>query len=552
MPGPTHEVSNQPPPLTEYNLLRSDAALLDALRIEGGVPADLDEIGLLAGSERAQTWGRLANENPPQLRTHDRYGHRIDEVEFHPAYHELMRVATRHGLHGAPWASSDPAAHRSRAARFYVWSQVEAGHGCPISMTYAGVPALRTEPDAAALWEAPLTACEYDPQLAPVSEKRSALCGMAMTEKQGGSDVRANLTAARFAGRTPWGDAYLLTGHKWFCSAPMSDAFFVLAQAAAGLTCFIMPRILPDGTRNAIAIQRLKDKLGNRSNASSEIEMDGAWALRIGDEGQGVQTIVEMVNYTRLDCINGSAALMRQATAQAVHHATYRHAFGKALIDQPLMQNVLADLAVESEAALVFLMRLARSVDLADRDSHEAHVRRLGTAIGKYYVCKRAPVVAAEALECLGGNGYVEDSGMPRLYREAPLNSIWEGSGSINALDVLRIFTKQPAALETFRREIEPALGDARVRKAADEAYSWLRDPHTLENQARVLVERLAVLWQAALLVREPASPIADAFIDSRIAGRWGRTLGTLPAGAQHAAITRRASPSEVLERVKA
>ena len=541
----THEVLNQPPPLGGYNVFRSDRALVETLAREGASSAfrALTELGLLAGSEEAQAWGRLANEHPPKLRTHDRFGHRIDEIEFHPAYHELMRVATRNGLHAAPWVSDDPVAHTARAAKFYVWGQVEAGHGCPISMTYAAVPALRLQPQLAALWEPRLAECEYDPVLAPIAEKRSAICGMAMTEKQGGSDVRANLTRAVFAERTDVGDAYLLTGHKWFCSAPMSDMFLVLAQADAGLSCFLMPRILPDGTRNRIFIQRLKDKLGNRSNASSEIELEDAWAVLIGEAGRGVQTIVEMVNGTRLDCINGSASLMRQALAQAIHHTTYRHAFGKALIDQPLMQNVLADLALESEAAMALLLRLARAVDRAENE-----IRRLGTAVGKYYVCKRTPVVVGEALECLGGNGYVEESPMPRLYREAPLNSIWEGSGNINALDVLRILVKQPEALEAFRAEIAPALEDARMRNAADELYVLLRSEAQAESRARSIVERMAVLWQAALLARDPYNPAAELFIASRIGGKWGRTLGTLAPSESVRAMIDRAQPSESVE----
>jgi putative acyl-CoA dehydrogenase len=541
----THDVFNQPPPLTDYNVFRSDLALTEALRLEGATAAfrELDELGLLAGSEQATTWGRLANEFPPRLRTHDRYGHRIDDVEFHPAYHELMRVATRYGLHASPWASADSAAHVSRAAKFYVWGQVEAGHGCPISMTYAAVPALRVQPELAAVWAPRLVANGYDPELRPIEEKSSALAGMAMTEKQGGSDVRANRTHAVFAERTASGDAYLLTGHKWFCSAPMSDAFLVLAQTDAGLTCFLMPRILPDGTRNRIFIQRLKDKLGNRSNASSEIELDGTWALLVGEPGRGVQTIVEMVNYTRLDCINGSASLMRAATAQAIHHAEYRHAFGKALIEQPLMQNVLADLALEAEAAMLLLLRLARATDRAATDPHEALLKRLGTAIGKYYVCKRAPTVVAEALECLGGNGYVEDSGMPRLYREAPLNSIWEGSGNINALDVLRIIAKQPEALLAFRGEIEPALKDARIRNAAAALQTLVIDSASTQAQARLIVERMALLWQAALFARMPSNPATDLFIDSRLSGNWGRALGTLPASGALAGVVERAIP---------
>ncbi len=545
MPRDTHEVLNQPPPLTDYNVFRSDRALVQALAREGASSAfdALDRLGALAGSQTAHEWGRQANEHPPELRTHDRFGHRIDEVEFHPAYHELMGVATGHGLHAAPWASSDAYAHTARAAKFYVWGQVEAGHGCPISMTYAAVPALRSNTAVAHVWESRLAACEYDPALRPIEEKSSALCGMAMTEKQGGSDVRANITRATLAERTPLGDAYLVTGHKWFCSAPMSDAFLLLAQTDAGLSCFLLPRVLRDGSRNRIFIQRLKDKLGNRSNASSEIELDDAWALLLGEAGRGVQTIVEMVNGTRLDCINGSASLMRQALAQAIHHATYRHAFGKALVDQPLMQNVLADIALESEAAMTLLVRLACAVDRGENE-----VKRLGTAVGKYYVCKRTPTVVCEALECLGGNGYVEESPMPRLYREAPLNSIWEGSGNINALDVLRILTKQPRALEIFLAEIEPALDDPRMRRAADALAGELRDAHGAESRARIIVERMAVLWQAALLARDRHNPAAELFIASRIAGQWERTLGTLPPSHDIRLVIERAQPTPNVE----
>lgn len=541
----THEVLNQPPPLTGYNVFRSDRALVQALEREGGASAyeALEHLGELAGGALAQEWGRQANENPPKLRTHDRFGHRIDEVEFHPAYHELMTVATRYGLHAAPWTSTDPLAHTARAAKFYVWGQVEAGHGCPISMTYASIPALRTSPAIAHLWEPRLAECEYDPELRAITDKRSATCGMAMTEKQGGSDVRANLTRASFAERTAIGDAYLLTGHKWFCSAPMSDMFLVLAQTDAGLTCFVMPRVLPDSSRNRIFIQRLKDKLGNRSNASSEIEMDGAWALLLGEPGRGVQTIVEMVNGTRLDCMNGSASLMRQAVAQAIHHATYRLAFGKALVDLPLMQNVLADLALESEAAMTLLLRLARAVDRGENE-----IKRLGTAAGKYYVCKRTPVVVGEALECLGGNGYVEESPMPRLYREAPLNSIWEGSGNINALDVLRIISKQPQTLEAFQAEIEPALSDARIRRAADTLMTALRGGESAQSRARTIVERMALIWQAALLARDPYNPATEIFIDSRIDGNWERTLGTLAPSANLKMMIERAQPVQNVE----
>ncbi|MGZ4615498.1 MAG: acyl-CoA dehydrogenase family protein, partial [Actinomycetes bacterium] len=424
--------------LVGHDVLGTDLALVEAVQryADAGAVAGLTPLGLLAGSEMAQGWGAQANTHEPALRTHDRYGHRIDEVEFHPSWHSLMDVAVSHGLGGAVWQDTAPAPHLRRAAGFVVWSQVEAGHGCPISMTYAAVPALRSDPAVAAEWEDGLASTDYDFGLRPPQSKSGLLAGMGMTEKQGGSDVRANSTRA-----VPLGEdgTYALTGHKWFCSAPMCDVFLMLAQAPGGLTCFVVPRVLPDGTRNTFRIQRLKDKLGNRSNASSEIELDGTWASRLGDEGRGVATIIEMVSMTRLDCVLGSTALMRSAVAQATHHAAHRSAFGSLLGDKPLMRSVLADLAVESEAATALAMRLAAAFDSDERD-----FRRLAVAVGKYWVCKRTPVLVGEALECLGGNGYVEESGLPRLYREAPLNSIWEGSGNVNALDVLRALSREP------------------------------------------------------------------------------------------------------------
>jgi putative acyl-CoA dehydrogenase len=537
----THSVENQAPPLADYDLAARDAALLDGLRREGGGWDEdgLHLLGTLAGSEEAIAWGFEANRHPPELRTHDRYGNRIDEVAFHPSWHQLMQVAVSHGLHGAPWRDPRHGAHVARAARFYVWSQVESGHGCPISMTYAAVPVLRRRADLAALFEPVLTSTTYDPGLRPLRAKSGALCGMAMTEKQGGSDVRANTTRAE-----PFdGDTYALTGHKWFCSAPMSDAFLVLAQAPGGPTCFFLPRVLPDGTRNAFHIQRLKDKLGNRSNASAEIELDAALALRIGDEDRGVATIIEMVNHTRLDCVSGSAALMRQAFAQAAHHARHRRALGERLAEQPLMQNVLADLALESEAATALMLRLAGAVDRAPSDAHEAAFARIAIALGKFWVCKRAIAHTGEAMECLGGNGYVEESIMPRLYREAPVNSIWEGSGNVNALDLLRALAKQPAARDAYFAEVALAGGaDAHV----DRALAELRDELAgtpAEAQARRIVERMAVLLQASLLARHAPSYVADAFCASRLGGEGGAVFGTLPASAGARAILDRAWP---------
>jgi putative acyl-CoA dehydrogenase len=539
-PATTHAVTNQPPPLVAYDVFRSDLALFEAARRYGGdgVVEGLSALGRRAGSEEAQRWGVEANAHPPVLRTHDRYGHRVDEVDFHPSWHSLMTVAVEEGLHGAAW-SAGPAGHVRRAAGFVVWSQVEAGHGCPISMTYAAVPAMMSDPATAAAWVPGLAASAYDPGLEPPDRKRGLLAGMGMTEKQGGSDVRANTTRAEPLG--PDGE-YALTGHKWFCSAPMCDVFLVLAQAPGGLTCFVVPRVLPDGSRNTFRLQRLKDKLGNRSNASSEVELDRTWARRLGEEGRGVRTILEMVSATRLDCVLGSTALMRQAVAQATHHAAHRSAFGGLLADKPLMQNVLADLALESEAATQLGLRLAHAVDAAEHD-----LRRIGVAIGKYWVCKRTPAVVGEALECLGGNGYVEDSGLPRLYREAPLNSIWEGSGNVNALDVLRALSRVPATVEALRAEVDLARGaDRRLDAAADRVGKALVEPD--EASARRLVESLALLLQGALLVRNAPAAVADAFCASRLAGdgerRGGLALGTLPRGLDTRAVVERATPA--------
>jgi len=542
----TQSATNQPPPLESYNLFESDRALAEGMNREApGAPLDeLRDLGRLAGLPENIALGFEANEHTPQLRTHDRFGNRIDEVHFHPAWHALMATATRFGLHAAPWLDDGPYPHVRRAAKFFVWSQVEAGHGCPISMTYAAVPALQTNNELVREWVPKFAARSYDPRLVPIAAKHSAICGMGMTEKQGGSDVRANETRAVPATNARGNGAeYLLDGHKWFCSAPMSDAFLVLAQAGDGLSCFFVPRVLPDGARNSFAIQRLKDKLGNRSNASSEVEFDETHAWLIGDEGRGVQTIVEMVNHTRLDCIGGSASLLRQAVAQAIHHATYRYTFGRALIDHPLMQNVLADLALESEAATALFLRIARAVDEAPTDAHAAELKRIGTALGKYYVCKRAPVAIGEALECLGGNGYVEESIMPRLYREAPLNSIWEGSGNINALDVLRIAQKQPSAIAALQAELAPALGDRRIAEAARALERDMSDATALETRARAVVERMAILWQAALLCAHAPSEVADAFIESRVVGAWGRSYGTLSARVPLRALVERAAP---------
>jgi putative acyl-CoA dehydrogenase len=540
---PTHEVLNQPPPLEPYNLFTTDRALGEGLRREGGAWAadDAAALGERLGTE-GFAWGAQANQHPPVLRTHDRFGHRIDEVEFHPAWHALMRTAVAAGCHALPWRDPRPGAHVARAALFFLTGQVEAGHGCPISMTYSVVPALRMQPDVAREWEPRFTSLDYDPRMRPAAEKRGALGGMAMTEKQGGSDVRANTTAAAPIGAGGPGGEYLLTGHKWFCSAPMNDAFLVLAQTARGLSCFLLPRWLPDGTRNRFHVQRLKDKLGNRSNASSEVEFDRAWARMVGEDGRGVPTIIEMVNHTRLDCVIGAAAGMRQAVAQAVHHTTHRSAFGKRLVDQPLMRNVLADLCVESEAATAVMLRLARAYDEAPRDEQQGHFARIATAVVKYWVCKRGPVLVGEALECHGGNGYVEESILPRLYREAPLLSIWEGSGNVIALDVLRAMARGPEVVDAFFAEVALAHGmDGRLDAHVARLREDLGRLDAIETRARRLVERLALALQGALLVRHGTPAVADAFCASRLAGDHGLAFGTLPAGLEYDAIIDRA-----------
>jgi putative acyl-CoA dehydrogenase len=536
----THEVTNQPPPLVGYDVFTADAALVDGVaRHAPDLPsAQLAQLGRLAGSEQAQDLDRLANTSEPVLHTHDRFGHRIDEVEFSLAWHELMRRAVGYGIHALPWRADRPGGHVTRSAAFFVWSQAEWGHLCPISMTCAAVPTLGAEPNLAAEWVPRLTSYDYDFGLRPPASKAGCLAGMGMTEKQGGSDVRANSTRAEPLAA---GGEYLLTGHKWFCSAPMSDVFLVLAQAPGGLTCFLLPRVLDDGTRNVFRLQRLKDKLGNRSNASAEVEFETTWARRVGPEGRGVATIIEMVAMTRLDCVTGSASIMRNAVANAAHHVRHRRAFGAYLAEAPLMRNVVADLAIESEAATALTLRLAAAVDAGEA---EAPWRRLGLAAGKYWVCKRAPNVAAESLECLGGNGYIEDSGLPRIYREAPLNSIWEGSGNVNALDVLRAMARTPEAVESFVAELALAAGaDRRLDAAVAELRETLADPADAELRARRVVERMALALQGSLLARHAPPYVADAFCASRLGGDGGLAFGTLPRGADVGAILERATP---------
>jgi len=532
----THEVTNQSPPLSGYNVVSADPALLEGLERWG---SEQDHIGLkalgdLAGSVEAQTWGDQADRNIPVLQTHSPQGDRIDEVDYHPAWHLLMSTAVSNGLTAEPWTRpAGTGAHVRRAVGFVAWSQVEAGHMCPVSMSYAAVPALQANPDLAGIWTPLLASREYDFGLRPHAAKSGAIAGMGMTEKQGGSDLRSNTTVAVAVpgGPVAGGQTYQLTGHKWFCSAPMSDMFLILGQTPAGPTCFVVPRILDDGTRNAFELQRLKDKLGNRSNASAEIELDTTWGVRLGEEGRGIRTILDMVAATRLDCVLGSSATMRQALVRGIHHTRHRAAFGSALVDQPLMRNVLMDLALESEAATTLGLRLAAAVDQGD-----TAFSRLAVAVGKYWVCKRTAPMVAEALECLGGNGIVEENGLARLYREAPVNSVWEGSGNVVALDVLRALTREPESAAAFTAELQLARGaDHRLDTAVTSAVAALQNasgssgPTAAQSGARALVEQLATTLQACLLTRFAPSYVSEAFIASRLSGSHGHTFGTLP-----------------------
>jgi putative acyl-CoA dehydrogenase len=543
----THEVVNVGRELADVDLYRQDAALVEAVQREGAAWADeaLAAFGKLTGSAEYLELGVQANQNPPVLDTHDRFGRRIDLVKFHPSYHALMRSAIEHGLHSSPWTDPRPGAHVARAAHTYLQTQVEAGHGCPITMTFASVPALQTTPALAAAWLPRITARIYDPRNVPDAQKAGLTIGMAMTEKQGGSDVRANTTRAYPVGAAEGpGAAYELVGHKYFVSAPMCDAFLVLAQAPGGLSCFLLPRWRPDGTKNPLQVLRLKRKMGNVSNASSETELRGALAWMVGEEGRGVRTIIEMVAMTRFDCMVGSTAGQRAAVAQALHHCRIRAAFGKVLNRQPLMQNVLADLVLEHEGSLALTMRLARALDHR-ADPHEDALVRLVTAVGKYWICKRTPAHAYEAMECIGGSGVMEDSPLPRLYREAPVNAIWEGSGNVQCLDVLRAMQKSPEVVQAFFAELAKARGGHAALDAAVAALqAELGDPAELEFRARHLVDRLALAIQAALLVQHAPPAVADAFCTSRLQGEGARQYGTLPRGADCAAIIERATPA--------
>lgn len=549
--------TNQAVVMAGFDAVIEDEALQDATSAfasheHADVLGALGELGRTAGSEEAREHAQLANLHTPAHRPVDRFGQRVDAIDVHPSWHWFMERGVAFGLAGAPWQEASDDAHLRRAAGFITWSGVEPGHVCPLTMTYAAVPALRVDEAATARYADGLTSRTYDPRALAPAHKEGLLAGMGMTEKQGGSDVRTNVTQARPVGRDDDGsNVYSVRGHKWFTSAPANDLFLVLAQAPGGLTCFVVPRVLPDGTRNAMRIVRLKDKLGNRSNASSELEFHDAYATRLGEEGQGVRTIIEMVSATRLDCVLGSAGLMRRAMSEATWYTSRRHAFGSVLADKPAMTNVLADLAVESEAATTLGMRLAASVDRVERgqdDEHERAFRRFALPLAKFWVCKRTPMMVAEALECLGGNGYVEESGMPLLFRESPLNSIWEGSGNVNSLDVLRALTRSPEAFEAFAHELatthgdHPALDVATKQVLSDVAAL---DPQDAEYRARDLTARMAVVLQASLLLRSAPSAVSDAFIASRVEGRWGGVFGTLPTGVDAAKIARRATPDD-------
>jgi putative acyl-CoA dehydrogenase len=539
-------VFNQSPPLENYNLFDSDCALQEAVRRDGGgwIDAEARKLGELSGKAETINLGVLANRFIPELRTHDRFGYRIDEVTYYPAYHELMRIGIEAQTHSLPWVEKRSGAHVARAALVMIRHQIDEGTSCPLTMTFAAIPSLRLQPELATEWEPRALSCVYDPRSIPAWEKDGVLFGMGMTERQGGSDVRANTTLAEPVDETGPGKEYYITGHKWFCSAPMCDAFFILAQAPGGLSCFLLPRWQADGTRNAFHLLRLKDKLGNRSNASSEVEFRRASARLIGEEGRGIATIMEMVRHTRLDCALGSAASMRKAVAEATNHAAHRSAFGRLLIDQPLMQNVLADLCLESEAATTLAIRLAHAFDCAKEDARERKFARVATAISKYWITKRATAVVAEALECLGGNGYVEDSPLPRLYRDAPLNSIWEGAGNVQCLDVLRLMQKDPSTVEALHQEVTSATG---VNSIFDRFVGSLFSKERMETDsdfgARWLVEKTALALQAAALIRSGNQSIADLFCEARLTENLGLGFGTLRSNNGVALLLERARP---------
>jgi putative acyl-CoA dehydrogenase len=538
----THDVVNQAPPRTGLNEYLINPALAEAVErydAQWASPS-LTEVGELVGRADFQRDAELANIHPPVFTSHDRWGHRVDAVDFHPGYHRVIGAAVEHGAHTACWSAPRPGAHVARAATFMLFAQVEAGHACPVSMTHAVVPSLRFTPELAGQWLPKVYSRVYDPHLHDPAVKTSAIFGMAMTEKQGGSDVRANTTRALPAGDGTW----RLTGHKWFCSAPQSDAFLVLAQAPGGLSCFLVPRVLPGGDRNVFRIQRLKDKLGNKSNASSEIELDTTVGWLLGEEGRGVRTIIEMVAQTRLDCVLGSAAGMRQSVAEAAWHVRHRSAFGAVLIDQPAMTSVIADLQVEAEAATWTALRLAAAYDHDDDES--VAFRRLATAVGKYWVCKRGPNHAYEALECLGGNGYTESFPLARRYREQPVMAVWEGSGNVIALDVLRAMAREPASVEAVDRELSSALGvhaayDAHIATTRKLIAAVAADPSSAAGSARRVVEALALGLQGAVLIREAPPAVADAFVAGRLGPDRSLEYGALDPGLALATVASRA-----------
>ncbi len=550
--GETHAVTNVASELEDYNLYRCDTALVEAVAREGGGwgHEELSDFGAQIGQADYLQLGQLANRYPPELATHDRFGRRIDEVRYHPAYHRLMATAIQNGLHSAPWTHPRSGAHVVRGAKVFMHSQVEAGHGCPITMSFASIPSLRAQPELAALWEPKVLARDYGPRNVPAEQKRAVTVGMGMTEKQGGSDVRANSTVAQALGEAGGGQLYALTGHKWFLSAPMCDLFLVLAQTGAGVSCFLVPRWLPDGAKNALNVIRLKDKMGNKSNASSEVEFRGAQGWLVGEEGRGVATIIEMVSLTRFDCMGSSAGLMRAGLANVIHHCSQRAAFGARLIDQPLMKNVLADLGLEYEGGIAFAMRMARALDRREQDPHEANLLRLATAVGKYWNCKRAPAHSYEVMECIGGSGVMEDSIFPRLYREAVINPIWEGSGNVQCLDVLRAMSKSPAVVHSFLSECDQARGghaalDAHLDRLSQTVQGLARlDPDQMQFGARALVEDMALAFQSALLVRHAPNGVSDAFCASRLNSRGQHNYGNLPQGTDVDGILERADPA--------
>lgn len=543
LPNETHPVFNIARPLGDINLYHSDPALVAAVQREGAAwaEADLTAFGAITGATDYLELGHLANKFKPELETHDRFGNHVDVVHYHPAYHALMTSAFEHQLHAQPWLTPVAGAHVARAAKFLMQAQVEAGHICPTTMTFACIPSIRTTPKLAAMFEDKILSSHYDPRNLPFDQKTGLTVGMGMTEKQGGSDVRANTTTATPIDAAGSGEAYSITGHKWFMSAPMCDLFLVLAKTDAGVSCFLLPRHRPDGSKNALHFIRLKNKMGNVSNASSEVEFRGAFGWLVGEEGRGVATIIEMVSLTRFDCMLGSTAIMRMGLIQAIHHCRKRQAFGKLLIDQPLMQNLLADLALEYEGALALSIRMARALDHKDTDRHEALLVRIATAIGKYWICKRAPNHSYEAMEVIGGSGVVEDGPMPRLYREAVINTIWEGSGNVQCLDVLRAMDKTPETVEAYFDEVSLALGrDSYFDRAVQRLRAEFADRSNLEYRSRHVVDLLATTLQAALLLQHAPDYVAHAYCASRLGQHGMHNYGCLPVGVDAAAIIAR------------